>query len=111
MQATTRTNGIALEEKFLQRAKGVLQNRAIALQEALPPKGGAEVIAEVARIGRHAAQLVLEIQAAGMPLVRSYDRAVPVLGKSSALAREISVRKGLGGDIHPMRINSIQKFN
>lgn len=106
----TTTPRIPLDKKFEARTPGMLQNRAARLQEEIPAMSGADVIGEVARIGRHAGQLVLEIQVAGIPLVRSYDAAVPVLGKSSAMAREISARKGLGGEIKPNQV-TFQKLN
>lgn len=84
---------LPLEQEFLKRRKGTLQTRADALCAEIGEARGAALVAEANRIIRHAAQLALEMQRNGIPLVQSYDRAVPIVGPTSKQSRKYNAAR------------------
>ena len=86
---------VPLDKKFLKRTPGVLQNKATLLQKKLNITNGSMVINEVARLCRHVAAIALTMQEMKLPIIRSYNAAVPILGITSKIARKISTSKGL----------------
>lgn len=83
-----------LIERFLQRPKkGALQNRTEILEVLLDDKNGKLLVSAAVKLGCHVAQLAIEMQDAELDFIRGYNRAVPIFGLSSVLARKAATTK------------------
>jgi len=98
-----------LYKKFDKRAKGALQHRAISLREQLDDTDGAPLVESVYKTISHAGQLVLETLDQKVPLVRSYDAAVPILGRSTVESRKKNA--AITPVLDPQCVGTVEKIN